>query len=171
MKEHKKNNWLWVGLAVFCVAIIGLSIGIAVKLMRDGTGGDEYSVDMEEMEAGYKVDDLAAEILDKTENDINYTLDDADEDFTQLIENSNGDEKVYAITSYAYFVFDQTGDIKKAAGIMEEAIDSVRDGLKAGYYNSIGILYEEAEMYDQSAKYYNMASKLYAERDALWDGE
>ena len=50
---------------------------------------------------------------------------------------------------------------------MENAYQYVNDNTKAGYYTSIGRLYEEAKIYDQSSKYYNMASELYAERNIL----
>ena len=161
--KTKSRVGLIVMLAMLVVAIVALVVGIVV--VRNNTD-DGYVANMDEVESAYDVDGLASEIINKFKNG-DYSLDEAENELTRLIDVLNDDEKIYAVTSYAYFVFGQTGNIDKSIKIMENAYQYVNDNTKAGYYTSIGRLYEEAKIYDQSSKYYNMASELYAERNIL----
>lgn len=161
MQESNTKKTLWSVLGVLGLLIIALVIAIIVVKNRPKTyPADDVDV-TKDTEIAYNVNDMVYDILEKFETDPAYTEGNAEQAFGELIENQTGDGKIYATVSYANFLYDETGDIERAATLMESINEEVGYEQKAGFYISFSNLYKKAGMNEKADQYYTLATELY----------
>ena len=168
MQESNTRKRLWVVLGALSVLIIALIIAIVIVINRPRQTPATDDVDITEgVETAYDVNDAAYDIVYKFENDPEFTEGNAEQAFGELIEQEAGSGKIYATVAYANFLYDQTGDIERAATLLESIDDEVDYDLKAGFYISFSNLYEKAGMSAEADRYYMLATELYKEYNEL----
>lgn len=161
MQESNTKKTLWGVFGALSVLIVVLAIAIIVATNRPKSiPADDVDV-TKGTETAYNVNDTVYDILDKLENDPAYTEGNAEQAFGELIENQTGDGKIYATVSYANFLYDETGDIERAATLMESIDEEVGYEQKAGFYISFSNLYKKAGMEEKADHYYTLATELY----------
>lgn len=168
MTERNTNKRLWTVFGALVVLIVGLVVAIVVVANRPKQISPNDDADVTEgVETAYDVNDAAYDILYELKNNPEFTEGDAEQAFGELIESQTGDGKIYAVVAYADFVLEQTGDIERAATLMESIEDEVGYNLKAGFYITFSDLYRKAGMNDKAELYYNLAMELTKEYSNL----
>lgn len=173
-KPKNRKNLLKILIPVLAVAVVGVMVAIVVMNLppRDGGEGDDGGggiTDKDvfpEAQISTDMDLFAYEAAYKIENDADYSLEDAERDFEELIKSCTDDKKYYAVTSYAFFIYNQTNDIEKASEILKSIEDDIKKDLKADYYMSISNLYKKAQDYAEAKRYIRLAVES-ADEDEL----
>ena len=158
IKDFGKNK-LIATLVIFLVLIVGLATTIVVILVqkaeRETISAEINQIMEQEFQFAEKAEKKADEILDKLNNEPNYSLENAIDDFKNVISESDGRERFYLETTYANFLYLRMGDLERAIAVLDDMKDSVTEEYLAGYYMTYRNLYlwagdtEKAEEYDQ----------------------
>lgn len=132
--EKKRKSHLPVVLAcVFGVIVIGLIIAVVVVKMWPQAVSEESADLAEVIDSIAPATDASQTIILNTENDPNYSNDDAILDFEELMEKSSGVGKVYVAFYYSSFVFNSYNDSTRAISILESVEELVDEDSKIAY--------------------------------------
>ncbi|MBR6505830.1 hypothetical protein IKT18_03290 [Candidatus Saccharibacteria bacterium] len=155
--QKRKNIWK-VLIPVISVAVVGAVVAIVVINLPPSPReiSDEEKELREDAKISFSVSDFAYNVEKKMAEDANYTIEDAKKDFEELIAGRTGVEKLRAVVVYAFFIFNQTGDIEKASEIMKSIEGELSGDLLIEYYVSFGDLYRMAQMDEEANRYYDL---------------
>ena len=160
MEKEKSHNskGLIILLCVLVVVIVGLVVGICV-INLNNQGENNVVVEEAEVSGSLRALKIDNSIVNKIDNDENYTVDDAIAEYEKETSFGSAEKRVYLLFDYANFVYDEYGDIDVAIEILKRA-EPLLDGLSmtSDYYIATAGLYrksgneEQAEVYEQKIK-------------------
>ena len=159
-EKKKKTVLLVVVLVVFILLIIGLVVGIVLVRTKDDQSDGSYtetSTEQIQREISYSAnaDAKAGEIIAKLNADNDYFIEDAVNEFENLINDNKEKNKYYLITQYASFIYNYLGDLDRAIEVLDTAKEVATNDLMADYYLSYRNLYnsvgdqEKVDYYDK----------------------
>lgn len=166
------NKGLIAFLCVLGVAIVGLTVGVVVNLIK--TEPENPADQSPEVVVADKMEGWDGEISESTkalifsdnvysklEEDSSYDINDAINDYGYTFENSSGNLRFFIAIEYANFVYDNLGDIDLSVGIMSGVEDiASSDSILENYYNStLRSLYSKSGDEEKAEYYGNVLDK------------
>ncbi len=167
-KPARRRNNVWkILIPVMVVVAVGIVITIVVlNLPQDVEMGEEDEEIVQQLNWSSAISDFVYSVDTRLETDLDYTLEDAERDYEEMIAKSTLEEKYRLVTSYAFFIKEQTGDVDRASDIMKSMEEEVSRDYLARYYVSLSEIYEGVRN-EEANRYYKMAVELDNEENGL----
>lgn len=143
----KKKTWIVIA-ALLIMCAVGVIIVLVVNKNNPERIADENIVE------NVSASEISEKIEDKFNNELDYSLSDAIDEYESAMDSGPDTHKVYIAIYYATFVYDNNGDIDEAVGILKRVESLVNDNVAIDYYVALRQLYDAASM-NEEAEFYN----------------
>lgn len=179
VKNFKKNKKVWIGAGATLMALVLVVGGVIIATHNRGVRGvnpDRVSLESVMEQYGEDASEsmvatvLSREITNRLGESAEYTYDDAILDYEEAYESSGGELQVSVAYRYAYFIFNNTGDIDKALAVLCRIEPLLSNTQLIGYYSTISNLYEMAGNKSEAERYH-ILTQDYAARYSIIDDD
>lgn len=158
MKEGKAseaksgNKGLVILLCALVVVIVGLGIGIVVVVNGNDNDSSLFDGEVNDSVSALEANDV---ILNKMNNNLEYSIEEAVEEFENEMNVGDDSRKVYIAIYYADFVYSYYGNIDQSVAILGRVENLViDDDMAINYYVALRDLYLRAGM-EEEVVFYN----------------
>ncbi len=156
--SKSSNSLLIIIFSVLLLIIASLTISI-ILINQPKEENDELYIEPASPEDAA---DFAEEIKTKYEEDGDYLIEDAKNDFSNAIDSLDGKNKVKLTIEYAIFCYDDIDDHQSALNILESVKDIPMDEeTEIDYYYAYTDLYDDMGDFTTAANYQNIIAKKY----------
>lgn len=148
--EYKK---IWIGagaaIAVLILVVVGVVIGVKLGRPEEIASADVSLADAAEWYGGDPATSMLATVFgeqveEKLKTDESYTYEDAVMDYEVAYEESEGQLQTEVSYSYAYFVYNNTGNLNEALDVLRRIEGSLSGVELVEYYSTVANLYKMA---------------------------
>lgn len=147
-KVWGKKRVMIILVVLLIICIVGVVMVMVVSKNDPGSIADENIVE------NISASEVSEKIEDKFNNELDYSLSDAINEYESAMDSGPDTHKVYIAIYYATFIYGNNGDIDEAVDILKRVEPLLDDDTAVDYYVALRQLYGDAGM-NEEAEFYN----------------